>query len=223
MATPLLGNASLLKNKKARVPKGTPPVEVVESPAFVRARDFTEVHEGGYSNDPADKGGETNFGVSKKAYPKLNIKNLKRDQARAIYKQDYWDKIKGDSLPSDISMVVFDHAVNAGVGNASKHLQLLIGSKKVDGIIGSRTLAQLSRYLVDNSSHDLALKLLDKREWFYKRLAIRDSSQSQHLGSWLGRVNELRKLLKDEQGARVQTVSDQIAYGALPEYIAKKR
>ena len=51
-------------------------------------------HEGGYVNDPNDLGGETNFGVSKKAYPDLDIKNLTRDEAKEIYRKDYWERYK---------------------------------------------------------------------------------------------------------------------------------
>ena len=55
--------------------------------------------EGGYVNDPHDPGGETNFGISKRAYPSVDIKHLTKEGAIAIYKKDYWDKIKGDDLP----------------------------------------------------------------------------------------------------------------------------
>ena len=49
-------------------------------------------HEGGYVDDPDDNGGETNFGISKRAYPRVDIKNLTRKQAIKIYYQDYWIK-----------------------------------------------------------------------------------------------------------------------------------
>ncbi len=60
-------------------------------------------HEGGYSNDPQDPGGETQWGISKRAHPDVNIKALTRAQAIDIYRADYWDKIKGDQLPAGIA------------------------------------------------------------------------------------------------------------------------
>ena len=50
-------------------------------------------HEGGYANDPDDPGGETNWGISKRAYPNLVIKALTREQAREIYQRDFWNRI----------------------------------------------------------------------------------------------------------------------------------
>lgn len=101
---------------------------------FYKALDFVEVAEGGYSDDPNDTGnwtggakgkGElrgTQYGISAAAYPTLDIKALTKDEARAIYKRDYWDRIDGDDLPWPLSLVAFDHAVNAGVGRARKTL-----------------------------------------------------------------------------------------------------
>ena len=72
-------------------------------------------HEGGYSNNPDDPGGETNWGISKRAYPDVDIKNLTREDAKVIYKKDYWDKVEGDYLPLSIAFQLFDFAVNSGV------------------------------------------------------------------------------------------------------------
>lgn len=96
-------------------------------------------HEGGYVDDFRDPGGETNFGISKRAYPKENIRAMTKERAQTIYKRDYWDKIKGDQLPSGVDVVVFDAAVNSGVSRASKWLQEIVGVKQ-DGIIGPETI-----------------------------------------------------------------------------------
>jgi lysozyme family protein len=74
--------------------------------------------EGGYSNDPADPGGETKFGISKRAYPQVDIANLTLEQAKAIYLRDYWHLCKCDELPADMALLVFDAAVNQGVSAA---------------------------------------------------------------------------------------------------------
>jgi len=62
---------------------------------FDKVIDKVLINEGGYVNDPHDSGGETNFGISKRAYPNVNIKELTTAGAKSIYKKDYWDKVKG--------------------------------------------------------------------------------------------------------------------------------
>lgn len=94
--------------------------------------------EGGYVFDPRDPGGETKFGISKRAYPKLDIKNLTRAQAKEIYAQDYWKKHHIDQLPHPISAFVFDMAVNQGPKTAILCLQGCLGVKQ-DGICGKAT------------------------------------------------------------------------------------
>lgn len=101
-------------------------------------------HEGGYSNDPQDPGGETQWGISKRAHPDVNIKALTRNQAIDIYRADYWDKIKGDQLPAGIAFQVLDAAVNHGVRVASRWLQASVGVT-ADGIIGPATLEAVRR------------------------------------------------------------------------------
>lgn len=85
---------------------------------FERSVAFVLKHEGTYVNDIRDRGGETNFGISKRAYPNLDIKNLTVEQAKEIYKRDYWDKTGCDALDWPMCLIVFDTAVNMGVGRA---------------------------------------------------------------------------------------------------------
>lgn len=75
--------------------------------------------EGGYSNNPRDPGGETKFGISKRAYPSLDIQNLTIEQAKGIYAAHYWLAAGCPSLKWPMSLYVFDCAVNQGVGAAS--------------------------------------------------------------------------------------------------------
>jgi len=109
---------------------------------FSEALELVLSFEGGYSNNENDPGGETNFGISKKAYPHLDIKNLTLEQAKEIYKQDYWFKIKGDNLPSGLSMIMLDTAVNHGVHKAIVLLQKSL-DVKADGIMGPVTMAAI--------------------------------------------------------------------------------
>jgi lysozyme family protein len=123
--------------------------------AFEQAFAYIIGNEGGFTNNPADPGnwtggkpgeGEckgTKFGVSAKAYPDLDIANLTLDEARAIYKRDYWDKISGDRLPPPLALLAFDTAVNNGLGRAARWLQAAAGTVQ-DGVIGPATLAVLA-------------------------------------------------------------------------------
>ena len=111
---------------------------------FENVIDRILVNEGGYVNDPNDRGGETNFGISKRSYPNVDIKNLTVNQAKEIYKKDYWDKVKGDDITSEhIAYELFDTAVNMGARTASKIAQAVCASHP-DGFIGVNTLKLLN-------------------------------------------------------------------------------
>ena len=84
-------------------------------------------HEGGYVNDPTDPGGETNWGISKRSYPNVDIKNLTRDGAKAIYRRDFWDRLKADTLHDGVAYQLFDFAVNSGIETAVRYLQRAVG------------------------------------------------------------------------------------------------
>lgn len=83
--------------------------------------------EAGWVNNPADPGGETNFGISKSSYPQLDIKNLTREAAIAIYKRDYWERISADRLPNQIRLLAFDTAVLHGVKFSIATIQAIMG------------------------------------------------------------------------------------------------
>lgn len=109
---------------------------------FQKAMLRTKLNEGGYINDKDDRGGETNMGITKKYYPDEDIKNLTRERANAILYRDYWLKYKINTLPAEISDIVFDDAVVQGPGTAIKNLQKAL-KVKADGIIGPQTLNAL--------------------------------------------------------------------------------
>ena len=96
-------------------------------------------HEGGYVNDPHDPGGETNMGISKRSYPKEDIRNMTRARAAQIYRRDFWDKLRCDELPAGLDLVAFDAAVNSGPSRGAKWLQQALGVA-VDGKVGLATI-----------------------------------------------------------------------------------
>ena len=110
---------------------------------FDQAFEIIIGHEGGYTNDSRDPGGETKFGISKRAYPAVDIYHLTLDHAKLIYKRDYWDAVDAESIPGAARLMVFDCAVNCGLTAAKKLLQRAVGTKD-DGIIGPKTRAAIS-------------------------------------------------------------------------------
>jgi len=107
-------------------------------------------HEGGFSAHPQDPGGVTNLGVTQavwedwidRAVSEENMKALTPAKVAPLYREMYWDRIKGDKLPSGVDYCVFDAAVNSGVSRAAKWLQTTVGAV-ADGAIGEQTLKQV--------------------------------------------------------------------------------
>ena len=108
--------------------------------AFDRCFAIVVGTEGGYVNDPNDPGGETKYGISKRAYPDVDIAALTVGDARVIYLRDYWNKVRGDDLPAELALLVFDAAVNSGVSRAVRWLQATVHVIE-DGVIGPKTIA----------------------------------------------------------------------------------
>ena len=100
--------------------------------------------EGGYVNDPKDRGGETKFGISKRSFPDLNIATLTKAQARAIYQTSYWGPLRCADMAFPAALAVFDTGVNCGVPTAARLLQRAVGVVE-DGKIGPQTLAAVKR------------------------------------------------------------------------------
>lgn len=101
------------------------------------------VAEGGYVNDPDDPGGETKYGISKRAYPGENIKDMTLERAKEIYRRDYWGPAGCDTVPDPVKLPLFDMAVNAGVKGAVVALQWAVGAVP-DGILGPATIQSIT-------------------------------------------------------------------------------
>ena len=123
-------------------------------------------NEGGYVNLRADPGGETNWGIAKRSYPNLNIRALTRDDAIAIYRRDFWDRVQGDKLPHEVAFQALDAAVNHGPGQAVRWLQRAAGVAD-DGRIGPITLAAIA----SANPSDLVLRFNAERLEFYSNLS----------------------------------------------------
>lgn len=150
-------------------------------------------HEGGYSNDRNDPGNWTSgkvglgkllgtkFGLAANTYPNLDIKNLTIDQAKLIYKKDWWDKLGADQLHPAIVYQLWDFAINAGKSRAIKELQQVAGVPD-DGIIGPKTITAVKVMEVN----DVLLILAAERLKFYTSLSTWD----RYGKGWTNRVAE---------------------------------
>lgn len=133
-------------------------------------------HEGGFVNHPADPGGMTNLGVTKKVWEEWvghdvdekAMRNLTPEIVGPMYKVKYWDKVKGDDLPAGVDYAVFDAAVNSGPGRAAKWLQACVGVDP-DGGIGPKTLAAVNSFDANQLIEDYAKRrlsfLMDLQHW----------------------------------------------------------
>ena len=132
-------------------------------------------HEGGYVFHKDDPGGMTNLGVTKRVWEEWvghpvdekTMRELTPAQVAPMYKAKYWDKVKGDELPTGVDYAVFDAAVNSGPGRAAKWLQSWVGVEP-DGGIGPKTLAAVAAFegdLVDDYSKRRLSFLMDLPHW----------------------------------------------------------
>lgn len=145
---------------------------------FEQAFDRLIGHEGEFTDDPKDRGNwttgiigkgtckGTKFGISAMTYPDLDIKNLSLDQAKVIYKRDWWDKLNADSLDAAVVFQVWDFAINAGMGTAKRKLQKSVGMAE-DGIIGPLTLKAIQKA----DLNDLLMKFNAERLNHYTSLS----------------------------------------------------
>ncbi|VAX03465.1 Lysozyme (N-acetylmuramidase) family [hydrothermal vent metagenome] len=154
---------------------------------FNKAIGKTLAHEGGakFTDDPTDRGGATKYGISQRAYPNVDIRNLTEQQARDIYKRDYWDRIRADEMTSQaIAENIFDTAVNMGVRTASRLAQVALDIEPADGIIGSQSLKTINA--ADESSFIANYTIAKIARYTY--ICNRNKSQKKYLLGWINRA-----------------------------------
>lgn len=145
-------------------------------------------YEGGYVNDPDDPGGETKWGISKRAYPKLDIKNLTEEDAKGIYYRDYYQKLNIPAIVDGrIAWQIFDFGVNAGVSRSAKMIQGIVGAK-TDGVIGPNTVGKINTYI---GRYPLYIEFLSERLKYYMMLTEVRIKNLKYLKGWVLRAMEL--------------------------------
>lgn len=156
---------------------------------FEEAFNKTIIKEGGYVNNPDDRGGETKYGISKKSYPKLDIKNLKLEDAMKIYYVDFWIKNKCNVIDYFVAEKLFDLSVNMGCKKAAIVLQRALRATSAikleeDGIIGPLTLDAIRRAMPDK----LLIAIKSEAAGFYRLIVANDNTQKKFLTGWLNRA-----------------------------------
>lgn len=160
---------------------------------FDRCLAETLKHEGGWADDPHDPGGATMRGITigtfrawkGRAVTKAELRAISDADLRAIYRQNYWDAVRGDDLPAGLDLVAFDAAVNSGVSRGAKWLQTALGAS-ADGRIGPKTIAAAK------AAHPEAVidRAIAARMSFLRTL----STWSRYGRGWTSRVESVREV-----------------------------
>ena len=132
---------------------------------FENAFDRTIGHEDGYVNNLNDPGGETKWGISKRSYPNLIIKELTREDAFNIYKRDFWNRIEANRLSDSVAYQLFDFAINSGIETAIRYFQRSLDVAD-DGYFGPISMAKMAI----TSETDMIMRLNAERLDFMTRL-----------------------------------------------------
>lgn len=146
-------------------------------------------HEGGYVHDPTDYGGETKFGISKRQYPALDIKNLTREEASEVYRRDYWDRYRyGEIADPDVAAKMLDMTVLMGPDDAGRYLQIALNAVGqtvvVDGVVGSKTIAAVNA----TAAGPVLSALRSLAAMHHYREVERNPSQARFINGWLKRA-----------------------------------
>ena len=172
--------------------------------SFEDAIDFVLRWEGGYVNDPNDHGGETYRGISRKSHPDWagwpvvdahvlshgDIISALEPHVWKFYRENYWDKIKGDQLPSRVAIAVMDWAVHSSVERASRALQNIVGASP-DGIIGPITVKSVYDYM----DKGLSFEIVEERREFLARLVSKRPSDRKFSEGWDNRLDSLSSVI----------------------------
>lgn len=159
------------------------------------ALDYLLEEEGGWSNNKADKGGATMYGITQTVYdqyrkagklPLQSVGEVTKQEARSLYDVLYWRAASCDRLPWPISYLVFDAAVNSGPSRGVRWCQAGL-TLTPDGKVGPETIAAAQK-AVDEGNGKVLLAIVDARVQFLVRLVQRSPSQTTFLLGWWRRT-----------------------------------
>jgi lysozyme family protein len=154
---------------------------------FDQAVTKTLIHEGGsrVTDDPNDRGGLTKYGISQRSYPNVDIRNLTEDEAKGIYKRDYWDRVSADIIiDQQVAENLFDTAVNMGPRTASRLAQIALDLLPPDGVIGPKSIKALNTASPESFMAEFTIAKIAR----YAYICNKNRSQSKYLLGWINRA-----------------------------------
>lgn len=184
--------------------------------AWDKALEFTLAYEGGYAFDPADRGGETFRGISRRAWPEWDgwqvVDTVKaahpqdfktillkdedlRARAVAFYRENFWNPIHGDELPGKVAAALFDMAVHSGAKTAIRQLQSILPGVTVDGEIGPETVKA-----VHDAGEGGLISFLASRARFLSNVMAQSPDQKVWIFNWFRRLFKLADMVLEGPG-----------------------
>ncbi len=158
-------------------------------PVFLDAIERVLGDEGGYVNLPDDPGGETNFGISKRSYPEIDVAHLTRDRAIEIYYRDWWERFGFPNLRAEAAIKVFDLSIVMGAKAAIRCLQRAMracgAQLEEDGVIGAATIYAVNSYL---NVQALLAAIRSEAAAYFRATAARQGREDEFLQGWLVRA-----------------------------------
>jgi lysozyme family protein len=151
-------------------------------------------HEGGLVNHPRDPGGMTNLGVTKRVWEdytgrqasETDMRALTPEKVKPLYRERYWDRVRGDDLPSGVDFAIYDFAVNSGPARAVRFAQKIAGATQ-DGAMGPKTLAKIKEYCDAKGDEAFIQAYTDARMDFLQGLSTFNTFGR----GWTRRVNDV--------------------------------
>lgn len=179
-------------------------VSPIQKTAFDMALDYTFANEGGFSNDKADHGGATKYGITiadlsrwrKRSVSVADVRAMLPEEAKAIYKAWYWDSLDLDNVVhTGVAIAIFDIGVVRGIGYPPKRLQQICNNHgarlTVDGHIGPKTLAALNSLPNAAFLRDFSAVV----EAGFRSIVAGNYSQHVFLNGWVNRAHRLLSLI----------------------------
>ncbi len=147
------------------------------------------IWEGGYINSPNDPGGETNYGISSRSFPHIDIKNLTKQQAKAIYKKEFWNAnpFFNELKDEEIAAKLFLAVVHMGVKQACKLMQRAVRSwqyLEADGIIGNKSITAINKL----KASELIPAFNSEVAGYYRTLVAKRPELKVFINGWLNRA-----------------------------------